>query len=249
MLKIENLTIRYPKVLAVDNLSLVLKPGFIYGLIGPNGAGKSSLLKCLVGLISQYEGDIYYGDLSMRKKRHTIKSKFGYAPEDPDLFPYLSGREYLTMVADIRKTRVPEQINELSKKFTMEESIDDLINRYSHGMRQKISFAAALIGKPQYLILDEALNGFDPVSLFNAKKILITLAEEGRTILLSSHVLELLEKLCQEIIVMNEGRILDIFNQDRIAQIKKRNGDSFSDHFISLINKDANQEPQKTTKR
>ena len=238
MLKIENLTIRYPKVLAVDNLKLDIKPGIVSGLIGPNGAGKSSLLKCLVGLISQYEGEIYYADKLLRDYRQHIKSLIGYAPEDPDLFPYLTGREYLTMISEIRKVDAAEQIDKIITDFSLDEAIDDLINRYSHGMRQKISFGAALIGHPQYLILDEALNGFDPVSLFNAKKILQTYAQNGSTVLLSSHVLELMEEWCQEIIVMNKGSVLDTYTFDEIEDIKKKNGKSFSEHFISLVAND-----------
>jgi ABC-2 type transport system ATP-binding protein len=235
MLKIDNLTIRYPKVLAVDNLKLDIKPGIVSGLIGPNGAGKSSLLKCLVGLISQYEGEIYYTDKPLRNHRQHIKSLIGYAPEDPDLFPYLTGREYLTLISDIRKVDATEQMDKIITGFSLDEAIDDLINRYSHGMRQKISFGAALIGNPQYLILDEALNGFDPVSLFNAKKILQAYAQKGSTVLLSSHVLELMEEWCQEIIVMNKGRLLDTYTFDEIEDIKKKSSKSFSEHFISLI--------------
>lgn len=235
MIKIDNLTIRYPKVLAVDNLTLELKPGTIYGLIGPNGAGKSSLLKSLVGLISEYEGEIHFDNLTLSKNRQQIKSQIGYAPEDPDLFPYLTGREYLKMISEIRKTKDSHQINELVSEFSLEETIDELINRYSHGMRQKISFAAALITEPQNLILDEALNGFDPVSLYNAKNILQNLAREGKTILLSSHVLELIEIWCQEIIIMNKGRIIDIYSLEKIASIKEQTGKGFNEHFISLI--------------
>jgi len=238
MLKIDNLTIRYPKILAVDNLSLDLNSGKVYGLIGPNGAGKSSLLKCLVGLISQYEGKIQYDNLILDEHRQHIKSLLGYAPEDPDLFPYLTGREYLTMISDIRKVNAAEQISDLIRAFSLEEAIDDLINRYSHGMRQKISFGAALIGNPQYLILDEALNGFDPVSLFNAKKILQAYVNGGNTVLLSSHVLELMEEWCQEIIVMNKGHIINTYTLENIEGIKKETGKNFSEHFISLIEGD-----------
>ena len=235
MLKIKNLTIRYPKVVAVDNLSLELKSGIVYGLIGPNGAGKSSLFKCLVGLIGEYEGEIHYDNLTLRNDRHQIKSLIGYAPEDPDLFLYLTGREYLTMIAEIRKVNDMKQINRLIIEFSLEDTIDELINRYSHGMRQKISLASALIAKPQNIILDEALNGLDPVSLFNGKKILQNLAGEGKTVLLSSHVLELIEKWCQEIIIMNEGRIINIYTLEEIEEIKEKTGQSFGEHFISLI--------------
>lgn len=238
MIKIENLTIRYPKVLAIENLSLELRPGTIYGLVGPNGAGKSSLLKCLVGLISQYEGEIRYDNLLFRENRQQIKSMIGYAPEDPLLFPYLTGREYLSMISDIRKADANGQISDLIEQLSLGEIIDELIHRYSHGMRQKISFGAALIGQPANLFFDEALNGFDPVSLFNAKKMLQSFSENGNIILLSSHVLELMENWCQEIIIMNKGRIINIYTMPEIEEIRRTSGKNFIEHFIALIEQD-----------
>ena len=166
MLKITNLTIRYPEVIAIDDVSLELKDGILYGLVGPNGAGKSSLIKALAGLIGEYEGNIYYDQHEFKKERQKVKTMFGYAPEDPDLFPYLTGREYLTMIGEIRRWDASEQLKRFVVDFGLEDTIDELVYRYSHGMRQKISFVAALIGEPQHLILDEALNGFDPISLF-----------------------------------------------------------------------------------
>jgi ABC-2 type transport system ATP-binding protein len=241
MIKITNLTIRYPEVLAIDDVLLELKDGILYGLVGPNGAGKSSLIKSLVGLIGEYEGNIYYDQYEFKKERQLTKAMFGYAPEDPDLFPYLTGREYLTMIGEIRRLDATEQIKRFVVDFGLEETIDDLIYRYSHGMRQKISFAAALIGEPQHLILDEALNGFDPISLFNAKKLLKDLAGRGRLILLSSHVLELLDNWCEEIIILNQGKILAQYTLEQIRHIKNKSGKSFNEHFVELIHSALNR--------
>jgi len=235
MIKVSNLTIRYPQVVAVDDVSIYLKEGIIYGLIGPNGAGKSSLIKALVGLISEYDGDIYFDNFSRAGDRHSIKSQFGYAPEDPDLYPYLTGKEYLQMIADIRQVDAEEQINKFGSDFGFVDVFEDLINRYSHGMRQKISFAASLIGEPKNLILDEALNGFDPVSQYNAKNLLLNLAKNGHTILLSSHILELVENWCQEIIILNAGKVIVEYTSEQIKDIKSKTGKAFSEHFISLI--------------
>jgi len=235
MIKIDNLIIQYPEVVAVEDVSIHLQDGKIYGLVGPNGAGKSSLIKALVGLISEYEGEIRFDDFSYGKNRHHIKSLFGYAPEDPDLYPYLTGKEYLQMIADIRQVNAESQIKLFQSELGLNDVFDDLINRYSHGMRQKISFAAALIGEPKNLILDEALNGFDPISQFNAKNILLNLAENGHTILLSSHVLELVENWCQEIIILNAGKVLAEYTMEQIEDIKTRTGKIFSEHFVSLI--------------
>ena len=241
MIKVSNLIIRYPKVIAVEDVSIHLKEGVIYGLAGPNGAGKSSFIKALVGMIAEYEGDIHFDDYSYVKDRYAIKSLFGYAPEDPDLYPYLTGKEYLQLIADIRQVDAAKQIKLFETEFGLDDVFDDLINRYSHGMRQKISFLAALIGEPKNLILDEALNGFDPISQYNAKKILLNLAKKGHTILLSSHVLELLENWCQEIIILSAGKVLAEYTSEQIEKIKSKTGKSFNDHFISLVQGQKNQ--------
>jgi ABC-2 type transport system ATP-binding protein len=235
MITISNLTIRYPEIVAINDISLELKEGIIYGLVGPNGAGKSSMIKALVGLLVEYDGEIYFDKLLRSKEPYQIKTLFGYAPEDPDLYPYLTGHEYLHMIADIREVDANSQITTLRSDFGLDDVFDDLINRYSHGMRQKISFAAALIGEPKNLILDEALNGFDPISQHNAKNILLNLANNGHTILLSSHILELVENWCQEIIILNEGKILAEYTQKKIEEIKKTTGKDFNEHFVSLV--------------
>jgi ABC-2 type transport system ATP-binding protein len=235
MIGISKLSIRYPEVVAVDNVSIEFNNGILYGLVGPNGAGKSSLLRAIIGLIAQYDGNITYDDLSLNKDHHLIKSLFGYAPEDPDLYPYLTGKEYLYMLSEIRKQNASEQIKLLTEDFGLTEVMDDLIKRYSHGMRQKLSFAAALIGTPQNIILDEALNGFDPLALFNAKKLLLSLTQKGHTVILSSHVLELVENLCQKIVVLNDGKLIAQYSLAEIEEIKKQTGKNFNEHFITLI--------------
>jgi ABC-2 type transport system ATP-binding protein len=241
MLRISNLTIRYPQITAIDDVSLELKNGTLYGLAGANGAGKSSLIRALVGQIASYQGSIQIDDFFLKQDRQVVKSLFGYAPENPELFPYLTGREYLQMIADIRQAADNGQPAQFLEKFGMNEVKDELINSYSHGMQQKISLAAALIGEPQNLILDEALNGLDPVSLFEAKNILKELAGKGKMVLLSSHVLELLEQWCEEIIILNQGKIEAVYTAAQIETIKKESGRAFSEHFISLIQTDSSR--------
>ena len=235
MLKISNLTIRYPQVTALDDVSLEFKNGTLYGLAGPNGAGKTSLIKAAVGQVVEYEGEIQYDGLFLQHDRQAIKRLFGYAPENSELFPYLSGREYLQMIADIRQCIDDGQVQRLLDDFGMTDVGNELINGYSHGMRQKISLAAALIGDPQNLILDEALNGFDPVSLYKAKNILQARAQKGKTVILSSHVLELVEQWCDVIIILHHGKIRAVYTAEQIESIKKETGKAFAEHFISLI--------------
>jgi len=239
MLRISNLTIRYPQITAIDDLSLELKNGTLYGLAGPNGAGKSSLIRALVGQIGGYEGEIRIDNYILARDRQTVKSLFGYAPENPELFPYLTGREYLQMIADIRQLADTGQTEHLLEKLGMIDVKDELISSYSHGMQQKISLAAALVGEPQNLILDEALNGLDPVSLFHAKNMLKQMAGKGKMVILSSHVLELLEEWCEEIIILDQGKVRAVYTTSQIEAIKKDTGRAFSEHFISLIQTDS----------
>ena len=164
-----------------------------------------------------------------------MKSLFGYAPEDPDLYPFLTAREYLQMIADVRKTEAASQIESLLTNLHLTEVADDLIDRYSHGMRQKISFAAALIGNPPNLVCDEALNGFDPIATFYVKQMLRDLAVQGHMVLLSSHVLELLENWCDEIIIIHQGQIIARHTLTQIEEIRENTGKSFQEYFVNLI--------------
>ena len=236
MIQINDLTIRYPSVIAVDHISCEFEPNIIYGIVGPNGAGKTTLIQALVGLISEFEGEILFDGNSAQKNRHLIKTRLGFAPEDTSLFPYLTAREYLQFVADLKSVEQPEnQIGQLIAKLGMAEFADEIVDRYSHGMRKKLSLAGAIIGNPAWLILDEALNGLDPVTMHNVRQLLQEKAASGRTILLTSHVLPLVEDWCDVIIVLNKGKIAGRFSREAIASWKEKNGKTFSDYFISLI--------------
>lgn len=236
MIELKNITIAYENMIAVNNVSLNIEQGTIVGIVGPNGAGKSTLIKAMVGLINEYAGEIYYNDLLLRKNRYEIKKLIGYAPEDVDLLPYLMGKEYLQMVADIRNVSEAEtQINNLLKILNLDEKKNELINEYSHGMKQKLSVAAAMIGLPQVLIFDEAFNGFDPVSLYNLKTEIDNHVNSGGTVIISSHILELIEKWCTQIVVMNEGEILGKYRKSEIEKMRHEIGKDFNDFFVELI--------------
>ncbi len=238
MIRLENITIAYKNIVAVKDISLEIESGRIYGLVGPNGAGKSSLIKAMVGIISEYNGEIFYEDMLLQKNRHEVKKILGYAPENVELIPYLTGLEYLHMIADIRQLEnAEEQILKYFSLLNMENKKSELINSYSHGMLQKISVAAAMIGMPKVLIFDEAFNGFDPISLYNLKDILENHTKSGGTIIISSHILELIEKWCSDIIIMNEGKILGVYGQKFIQNMKKDTGEDFSQFFVKLIQK------------
>lgn len=236
MIELKNITIAYEKTIAVQDLFLKIEKGAITGIVGPNGAGKSTLIKAMVGLISQYNGEIYYDELQLRKNRYKVKKILGYAPEDVDLLPYLTGKEYLHMVADIRGVaKKNEEIEKLLKLLNLQQKQNELIGEYSHGMKQKLSVAGALIGFPPVVIFDEAFNGFDPVSLYNLKTEIEKHAAAGGTVVISSHILELIEKWCAKIVVMNEGRILGKFEQTEIKKIRQDTGKDFNEIFVGLI--------------
>jgi ABC-2 type transport system ATP-binding protein len=238
MISVHNLSIKFSSILAVENVSFTLKNGVIYGMIGPNGAGKSSIIKAMVGIISEYSGNITYDDLSVLTDKHMIKQKLGYAPEDIELLPFLTGNEYLHMLSDIRQlSQTGEDISTLLKNLKLDKVKDVIVDRYSHGMKQKLSLASALIGDPENIILDEALNGLDPISMLNIKNKLKELANAGHVILLTSHILELVENLCQQILILNEGKLLDQISQEKIQRIKDTTGKDFNEYFVDIINK------------
>ena len=242
MIEVKNITIAYENVIAVNDLSLKIEKGTILGIVGPNGAGKSTLIKAMVGLISEYSGEIYCEEFNLRKNHFEIKKMLGYAPEDVDLLPYLTGQEYLQMVADIRGAANKEsQINKFLDILNLNTKKNDLINEYSHGMKQKLSVAAAMIGIPQVWIYDEAFNGLDPLSLHNLKIEIDKHVESGGTVIISSHILELIEKWCFQFVIMNEGKILGNYEKDEIEKIRVDTGKDFNEIFVELINSDNKQ--------
>jgi ABC-2 type transport system ATP-binding protein len=234
MLSIKNLSVQYETKLAVNDVSLDVSDSKITGLIGPNGAGKSSLIKACVGLIDEYSGSIKYNGLDNRKNRHKVKQICGYAPEDTVLLPYLKGNEFLELICKLRQVAdVKQDMEAILDRMDLKESADDLIINYSHGMRKKISIAATLLGQPDFLIFDEALNGLDSITLFYLKNHLSELAAQGKTILITSHILPLILDWCDPVIIINEGRIIKSFSQAEIKNITRES--SFEEIFVNLI--------------
>jgi ABC-2 type transport system ATP-binding protein len=236
MITVKGVSVQYSSALAVDNISLTMQDGRLYGMVGPNGAGKSSLIKVMVGMISEYSGEIFYDDLLLDDNRYRIKKILGYAPEDTELLPFLTGQEYLQMLAEIRRiSNSTTEIESLIRDLGLQQVRNLIIDGYSHGMRQKLALAAALIGTPKAIIIDEALNGLDPITMHNVKIALRKLANEGHTILLASHILELIENLCQEILILNRGKLIGQLSQAEIKNLPNTHGKNFSDYFIGLI--------------
>lgn len=211
MLKINNYTKIYGKKIAVDNVSIHIKPGEIYGFIGHNGAGKTTTLKACAGILNFEQGDILIDGVSIKDKPMECKKKMAYIPDNPDLYGFLSGAAYLNFIADVynvpKKLRT-ERIEAYATKYGIEEDLGTPINSYSHGMRQKIAIIAALIHEPKLILMDEPFVGLDPKASHTLKKQMREICDNGGAIFFSTHVLEVAEKLCDKVAIIKGGKLI-----------------------------------------
>ncbi|AGX43203.1 ABC transporter ATP-binding protein [Clostridium saccharobutylicum] len=214
MINIENITKSYNgKYKAVDNLNLEIKEGEIYGLLGPNGAGKTTTIKMITGIIAPSKGKIEINKIDISKEPIKAKEQFGYVPDNPDMFLRLTGIEYLNFMADVYNVSQEDRtsrIKDMSKRFEMNSAIGDKIQTYSHGMRQKIILMGVMVHNPRVWILDEPMTGLDPKSAFILKEMMREHADAGNTVIFSTHVLEVAEKVCDKVAIINKGQL--IFN-------------------------------------
>ena len=211
MLKIKDLTKTYPGgKLAVGGLSLSVKPGEIYGFIGHNGAGKSTTIRAVCGVMDFDGGEITVDGLDVRKNALEVKRRIAYVPDNPELYEFMTGRQYIALTADLYGVSAAQR-EELTARyaqlFGMEERLDELIGAYSHGMKQKTALIAALIHKPKLMVLDEPFVGLDPEASFHLKAVMRQLCGEGSAIFFSTHVLEVAQKLCDRIAIIRNGRL------------------------------------------
>lgn len=196
---------------AVDNLDLTIPDGEIFGFLGPNGAGKTTTIKMITGIIKPDAGQIRINGTDIAADPIKAKQRFGYVPDSPDLFLRLKGLEYVSFMADIYGVEQElrnSRIETLAKRFDMLDALGDTIQSYSHGMRQKIVIMGVLVHHPEVWILDEPLTGLDPKSSFTLKEMMREHADSGRTVFFSTHVLEVAEKLCDRVAIINKGKIL-----------------------------------------
>jgi ABC-2 type transport system ATP-binding protein len=199
------------KVKAVDDLSLTIEKGQIFGFLGPNGAGKTTTIKMITGILDVDSGNIKINGIDIKEKPIDAKKQFGFVPDNPDMFLKLKGLEYLNFMADmydVPKDLRKERIQSLAKRFEMSDALGDLIQSYSHGMRQKIVLMGALIHNPEVWILDEPMTGLDPKASFILKEMMREHADSGKIVFFSTHVLEVAEKICDKVAIINKGKIL-----------------------------------------
>lgn len=222
MIKIENVSKSYKKgTKVIDNLNLEIKDGEIFGFLGPNGVGKTTTIKMMTGILETDEGDILIDNISIQKNPVEAKKQFGFVPDSPDMFIKLKGIEYLNFVADIYE--VPEEIREeriekFAKKFGIYDSLNSKIQSYSHGMRQKIVIIGVLLHNPKNWIIDEPMTGLDPTSTYELKNIMREHAKNGNSVFFSTHILDVAERLCDRIGIINKGKLLFVGTYEDIKQ-------------------------------
>lgn len=212
MLTIDHLTKTYPGgKTAVRDLSLHVSPGDIYGFIGHNGAGKTTTIKAAVGLLDFEQGDIRINGVSIKQDPLTCKRTFAYIPDDPLLYPYLTGQQYLDFVADVFEVTRDDRIRrtgELARCFGLTDVLGELTSSYSHGMKQKLAILGALVHDPRLLILDEPFVGLDPEAVVTLKELMRELCARGGAVFFSTHVLDVAERLCNKVAIIRQGQLV-----------------------------------------
>ncbi len=211
MLRIENLTKKYGDKTAVDDLSLHILPGEIYGFIGHNGAGKTTTIKSVCGILQFESGNIYVNGVSVKDDPLACKKEIAYIPDNPDLYEFMSGIKYLNFVADIYGVEASvrqERINRYAGVFGLTDDLAQPVSAYSHGMKQKLAIIAALVHDPKLMIMDEPFVGLDPKASHDLKEIMREKCSRGHAVFFSTHVLEVAEKLCDNIAIIRGGKLV-----------------------------------------
>lgn len=228
---------RYNEILAVNQVDLNIRKGEIFGLLGPNGSGKSTTLKIIIGLVQNDSGLVNVLGTNVQKDPVTVKKQVGYVPESPRLYEFLTGIEYLDFIGDIYGVRIDEKksrITEYLKALQLEGREGDMINGYSDGMKQKIALISAFLHKPRLLILDEPLSALDPRSARIIKDFLHQLKTQGVTTVMSTHVLEIAQAVCDRIAIMYKGKILALGNMEELREMAKLPDSGLEDIFLKL---------------
>ena len=232
MLRLENLTKTYGEKRAVDNLSLHIAPGEIYGFIGHNGAGKTTTLKAVVGILQFDKGEVFIKGESIRKNPLACKQKIAYIPDNPDLYEFMTGIKFLNFIADIfgvPEEKRQERIRKYADLFEMTENLAQPIASYSHGMKQKLAIISAWIHEPKLIIMDEPFVGLDPKAAHILKQMMREICDEGGAIFFSTHVLEVAEKLCDKVAIIRNGQLIQSGTMQEV-----KGDDSLEEVFLEL---------------
>lgn len=248
LIETQHLLKRYGEKTAVEDVSFTVYAGEIFGFLGPNGAGKTTTIKMIVGLLQPTDGTVRVAGYDVQKQPLQAKAASGYVPDEPNLYAKLTGRELLRFVGDLyglNRQQVERRIEELLRLFDLDQAADDTIDSYSHGMQQKTALATGLIHDPKVLVLDEPTVGLDPKSARLIKDILRQIANRGAAVFLSTHILEIAERMCDRIGIINQGRLIAVGTMDELRALGKHGAptpagssemgeSSLEDIFLSL---------------
>ena len=234
MLKIDHLTKMYGDYAAVNDLSLHIQPGEIYGFIGHNGAGKTTTLKCVAGILSYDAGDISLGGFDIKKQATDAKKILAYIPDNPDIYDYMTAIQYLNFIADIFEVSQADRearIKKYGDMFDLTEKLAHPVTSYSHGMKQKLAVMGALVHDPKLILMDEPFVGLDPTASFLLKQTMREICDQGGAIFFSTHVLDVAEKLCDKVAIIKSGKLI------RSGTMEEVKGDeSLEEVFLELQN-------------
>ncbi|HLE89830.1 MAG TPA: ABC transporter ATP-binding protein [Anaerolineales bacterium] len=237
LIETRNLIKRYGEKVAVNNVSFDVYSREVFGFLGPNGAGKTTTIKMIVGLLQPTSGAVKVAGYDVQTQSMRAKASCGYVPDTPNLYAKLTGRELLRFVSDLYnldRDQVAHRIDELLRMFDLAAAADDTVDSYSHGMQQKTSLAAALMHDPKVLVLDEPTVGLDPKSARLIKDILRQLADRGAAVMLSTHILEIAERMCDRIGIINKGQLIAVGTMEELRTLDKTGQTSLEDIFLGL---------------
>lgn len=227
-------------VKALDGVEIKIKDGEIFGFLGPNGAGKTTAIKIITGIINPDEGSAEIDGIDVAEDPISAKSNIGYVTDNPDLFAKLKAKEYLNFIGDVFK--VPSEtrqkiINDIASRFEIKDVLNASLGSYSHGMKQKLLVTASLLSNPQNWILDEPMVGLDPRASFILKELMRKRADSGKTVFFSTHVMEVAERLCDRLAIINEGKIIFVGTFEELKKLRGHDG-SLEELFLSLTEKE-----------
>lgn len=235
MLEAVHLAKRYSSIPAVQDLSFRLRPGQVLGCLGPNGSGKSTTVKMLTGLLEPTRGTVLFDGQNIQEDLAAYRGRLGYVPEEPNLYPYLTGWEYLELIGTLRGMERGDlylKIDSLLELFSLHPARHVSIGTYSKGMRQRILIIAAIMHNPEIFIFDEPLSGLDVTSALIFKNVIQTLGKQGKLVFYCSHVLEVVEKVCTDVLILRKGEVIA---QDSVANIGQILGQSLENTFLHLV--------------
>jgi ABC-2 type transport system ATP-binding protein len=236
LIETHNLVKKYGEFVAVKNVSFNVRSGEVFGFLGPNGAGKTTTIKMIVGLLQPTSGVVKVAGYDVQSQSMQSKASSGYVPDTPNLYAKLTGRELLRFVGDlydIDRQQALRRIDELLRMFDLSEAADETLDSYSHGMQQKASLAAALMHDPKVLVLDEPTVGLDPKSARLIKDILRQMADRGAAVMLSTHILEIAERMCDRIGIINKGELVAVGTMGELRALGQGQA-SLEDIFLGL---------------